>query len=163
MELASFPARMGGEKALSLFPHGLGTRLVRVEFTGTVDGSVYAHTQVVDARSTARFEGTAPEPHPSFPSGHIVGARNLPFYQMINPESKILKSKDEIREGKQVSHSCMHTFTLLCMYTSEFFRAGLDLDKAMVGSCGSGMTACILAFAAHMLGKDIPVYDVSKV
>ena len=57
------------------------------------------HTQVVDARSTARFEGTAQEPRPSLPSGHIVGAHSLPFYQMINSESKILKSKDEIREG----------------------------------------------------------------
>jgi len=115
-------------------------RLVRT-FQQMMSNISTQEEQVVDARSTARFEGTAQEPRPSLPSGHIVGAHSLPFYQMINSESKILKSKDEIRE--------------------EFLRAGVDLDKAMVGSCGSGVTACVLAFAAHMLGKDIPVYDGS--
>ena len=57
------------------------------------------HTQVVDARSSGRFEGSAPEPRPSIPSGHMIGAFNIPFYRMLNPESKIFKCKDELREG----------------------------------------------------------------
>ena len=44
---------------------------------------------------------------------------------------------------------------------TEFSYAGVDLDKPLVGTCGSAVTACVLAFAAHMLGKDMSVYDVS--
>ena len=57
------------------------------------------HTQVVDARSSGRFEGSAPEPRPSIPSGHMIGAHNVPFYRMLNPESKIFKCKEELRGG----------------------------------------------------------------
>ena len=41
-----------------------------------------------------------------------------------------------------------------------FDEAGIDMERPLVASCGSGITACIVAFAAHMLGKDVPVYDV---
>lgn len=43
----------------------------------------------------------------------------------------------------------------------EFERAGVDLHKPMVATCGSGITAAVVAFAAYMLGKEVPVYDVS--
>ena len=55
--------------------------------------------QVVDARSKGRFLGTEPEPRPTLPSGHMIGAKNLPFKEVINPESKLLKSKHELQEG----------------------------------------------------------------
>ena len=55
--------------------------------------------QVVDARSKSRFLGTESEPRPTLPSGHMIGAKNLPYMEVINPESKLLKSKHELQEG----------------------------------------------------------------
>ena len=55
--------------------------------------------QMVDARSEGRFNGTDPEPRPSFPSGHMIGAKNVPFMKLINSETKLLRSKDELRRG----------------------------------------------------------------
>ena len=55
--------------------------------------------QVVDARSEARFRGTAAEPRPSLPSGHMTGALNLPFYRLFNQQTKTLASKQVIEEG----------------------------------------------------------------
>jgi len=89
------------------------------------------------------------------------------YVKVINVTQEVNKSitLPTLPQAHLHSHIHTHTFTHLCTYTntctSEFLRAGVDLDKAMVGSCGSGVTACILAFAAHMLGKDMPVYDVS--
>ena len=77
----------------------------KLEPTGKEANSVYTlYTQVVDARSSGRFEGSAPEPRPSIPSGHMLGTHNIPFYRMLNPESKIFKCKDELREG--TTHFC---------------------------------------------------------
>ncbi len=56
--------------------------------------------QVVDARSKGRFLGTDTEPRPTIPRGHMVGAKNLPYTEVINPETKILKSKHELQEGQ---------------------------------------------------------------
>ena len=55
--------------------------------------------QVVDARSEGRFSGTAPEPRPSLPSGHMTNSINLPFKNLLNPENKLLKSKQHLQEG----------------------------------------------------------------
>ena len=60
---------------------------------------ITVHPQVVDARSKGRFLGTDVEPRRTLPSGHIVGAKNIPFTEVINPETKILKSKHELQEG----------------------------------------------------------------
>lgn len=54
---------------------------------------------MVDARSEGRFSGSAPEPRPSFPSGHMIGAKNVPFMNLINNKTKLFKSKDELRNG----------------------------------------------------------------
>lgn len=97
--------------------------------------------QVVDARSDKRYHGTAPEPRPDLPSGHMKGSFNLPFYKLFNPETNTLASKQVIQE--------------------EFSHAGVDLNKPIIATCGSGVTACWIAFAASLLGKDIPVYDGS--
>lgn len=58
----------------------------------------------MDARSEGRFSGTAPEPRPSFPSGHMKGAKNVPFMNLINSDTKLLKSKEDIRKGEEVMH-----------------------------------------------------------
>lgn len=115
-------------------------RLVRT-FEQMVENFNSKKEQVVDARSKGRFLGTDSEPRPSLPSGHIIGAKNIPYTEVINPETKILKSKHELQE--------------------VFEQAGIDLEQPVVASCGSGVTASVLAFAAYILHKDVPVYDGS--
>ena len=56
----------------------------------------------MDARSDGRFSGRDPEPRPHLPSGHMIGARNVPFMSLLDPEKNILKSKEEIKEGVYV-------------------------------------------------------------
>jgi thiosulfate/3-mercaptopyruvate sulfurtransferase len=97
--------------------------------------------QVVDARSAERFAGSTPESRPELAAGHIPGAVNVPLSSLFNPDGT-WKSSDELRQA--------------------FEGAGLDLDKPVVTSCGSGMTASGLAFALNRLGKeDVALYDGS--
>ncbi|MCA3739404.1 3-mercaptopyruvate sulfurtransferase [Phenylobacterium sp.] len=96
--------------------------------------------QVVDARSALRFRGEAPEPRPGLRSGHMPGARNLPFDQLLTPEGQ-LKSVAAL---------------------SEVFReAGVDLARPIIATCGSGVTASVLALALEVLGSPAAVYDGS--
>jgi thiosulfate/3-mercaptopyruvate sulfurtransferase len=97
--------------------------------------------QVVDARSAGRFEGSAPEPRAGLPSGHMQGARNVPFTTLLTGEG-MLKDPDSLR--------------------AIFAAAGVDLTGRIVTTCGSGITACVLALALARLGRwDVPVYDGS--
>lgn len=97
---------------------------------------------MVDARSAERYAGTAPEPRPSAKTGHVPGTRNIPFLSLLNPD-KTVKSTAEIRE--------------------IFAAAGVPLDETpVIAMCGTGVTACVVAFAAHLAGKpDVAVYDGS--
>lgn len=96
---------------------------------------------LVDARGKPRFEATEPEPRPGIAGGHIPGARNLPFGLLFD-EQGCFKSKDELRRA--------------------FDEAGLDPTKPFIASCGSGVTATSLIFAAHLLGGDAAkLYDGS--
>jgi thiosulfate/3-mercaptopyruvate sulfurtransferase len=98
--------------------------------------------QVVDARAAGRFDGTTPEVRPGLRSGHIPGSRNLPYEFVTDPQTRQLKSADEL--------------TLL------FHDAGVTLDRPIITSCGSGVTACALAFALHLIGyPGAAVYDGS--
>lgn len=98
--------------------------------------------QLIDARSKGRFDGTAPEIWPGRRSGHIPGSLNLPSEQLADSTTHAVLSEPEIRK--------------------KFQSAGLDLNKPVVASCGSGVTACVLAFGLHLLGKrDVAVYDGS--
>lgn len=96
----------------------------------------------VDARDPTRFEGTAPEPRPGMQPGHIPGSANLFFMNLLNPD-KTLKSPDALR--------------------AELVKAGVpEKGKAIISSCGSGVTACVLALALHRLGNpDVAVYGGS--
>ncbi|PVE55879.1 3-mercaptopyruvate sulfurtransferase [Arthrobacter sp. TPD3018] len=96
--------------------------------------------QVVDARSAARFTGEEPDPRPATHAGHIPGSKNLPQGQLFNADGT-WKTGDALREA--------------------FASAGVDLDKPMVATCGSGITAAVLAFGAHLVGKAMPIYDGS--
>jgi thiosulfate/3-mercaptopyruvate sulfurtransferase len=96
---------------------------------------------VVDARSAGRFAGTAPEPRPGLPSGHMPGARNLPFDRLLDANGRIVEPH-AIRKA--------------------FADAGVDLDMPVVTTCGSGVTAAILAFGLALIGKDdVALYDGS--
>jgi len=99
------------------------------------DGSA----QVVDARSAGRFRGEAPEPRATLRSGHMPGALNLPFDRVVNPDGT-LKSVEELKAA--FDH--------------------VDLDRPIVTTCGSGVTASVLALALARLGRfDVAVYDGS--
>lgn len=98
---------------------------------------------VIDARSSKRFHGEEPEPRPSKRNGHIPGSVNLPFPMLMLPRQDfIMRPADEIK--------------------AAFDEANIDLNQPLVASCGSGVTACVLAFAAYLLGKeDMAIYDGS--
>jgi thiosulfate/3-mercaptopyruvate sulfurtransferase len=96
--------------------------------------------QVVDARAADRFRGEAPEPRPGLRSGHMPGARNVPFGGVL--EDNRLASREKI--------------------AAAFKAGGVDVDKPVITSCGSGVTAAILTFALAALGKEQgAVYDGS--
>ncbi|MSO98954.1 MAG: sulfurtransferase [Rhodospirillaceae bacterium] len=98
--------------------------------------------QTVDARSAGRFTGAEPEPRPGLRSGHIPGARNVPFGSLYDPVSQTLKGPAAI--------------------SAVFKSAGVDLAKPITTSCGSGVTACTVALGAYLLGKtDVNIYDGS--
>jgi thiosulfate/3-mercaptopyruvate sulfurtransferase len=96
--------------------------------------------QIVDARSLARFTGDEPDPRPDCGSGHIPGSKSLTYSRLFNPD-RTWKPRDAIR--------------------AEFEAAGVDLDRPLVATCGSGITASVLVFAAHLLGHDAALYDGS--
>jgi thiosulfate/3-mercaptopyruvate sulfurtransferase len=97
--------------------------------------------QIVDARAAQRFEGSAPEPRAGLRSGHIPGSRNVPFASLLNPDGT-LKPAAELR--------------------TIFAEAGVDTGKPVVASCGSGVTAGVIALALAILGRpDAAVYDGS--
>ena len=97
--------------------------------------------QLVDARPAMRFAGSEPEPRPGLASGHIPGARNL-------PQSELFNADNSWKQGEALR--------------AAFDQAGIDLAKPMVTSCGSGVTAAVVLFGAHLLGKDdVRLYDGS--
>src|SRR5262245_57311044 len=98
------------------------------------------NAQVVDARSAERFRGQAAEPRPGLRSGRMPGAFNVPFQTLL--EDGRLAPPDRL--------------------AAAFTAGGVDLDKPIITSCGSGVTAAILSFALDALGKDqTSLYDGS--
>lgn len=98
--------------------------------------------QVLDARSAGRFHAEEPEVWPGRRSGHIPGSLNLPFLDLVDPASKTLLPAEQIR--------------------AKLRAAGVDPGKPVVTSCGSGITAAVLALALHLVGqRDVAVYDGS--
>lgn len=94
---------------------------------------------LIDARSPERFAGIAPEPRPGLPSGHIPGSLNVPFNAVTDPDTGRVRPP--------------------CELGALFDDPG---DRPVVCSCGTGVTACVLAFALHRLGHDsVAVYDGS--
>ena len=97
--------------------------------------------QVLDARSAGRFVGTEPEPRPGLRGGHIPGSLNLPYERLCR------------EDGTLVNAAALR---------GAFEKAGLDLARPVVTTCGSGVSAAVLALGLHVLGRrDVPVYDGS--
>ncbi|MCA3421986.1 MAG: sulfurtransferase [Roseomonas sp.] len=96
---------------------------------------------ILDARAKGRFDGTAPEPRPGLPSGHMPGAKSLPFNELLNADFT-MKDAAALR--------------------ARFAAAGADGSKPVVTSCGTGVTACILALGLKQAGLgDAAIYDGS--
>ncbi|ADG10379.1 3-mercaptopyruvate sulfurtransferase [Caulobacter segnis] len=97
--------------------------------------------QIIDARAAGRFEGRDPEPREGLRGGHMPGARNIPLAAMIAPDGTMLPA-DKLR--------------------TVFEAAGVDINKPIVSTCGSGITASVVALALARMGKPrSAVYDGS--
>ena len=95
---------------------------------------------ILDARAATRFRGEAAEPRAGLRSGHMPGALNLPFPEVLAPDGG-LKDRDGLR--------------------AAFAESGISLDRPVVTTCGSGVTAAILSLALAELGHDSRLYDGS--
>ncbi|RZJ19289.1 MAG: 3-mercaptopyruvate sulfurtransferase [Brevundimonas sp.] len=97
-------------------------------------------TQVLDARAAVRFRGEVAEPRPGLRSGHMPGALNLPFGELLNADGTMKRG----------------------MALEQAFRmAGVDLDRPVITTCGSGVTAAILTLGLAILGRSSRLYDGS--
>jgi thiosulfate/3-mercaptopyruvate sulfurtransferase len=97
--------------------------------------------QVLDARSRGRFTGTEPEPRAGLRGGHMPGSLNLPYEELYQADGT-LAPRETLR--------------------AAFVKAGVELSRPVVTSCGSGITACVLALGLALVGKDdVAVYDGS--
>jgi thiosulfate/3-mercaptopyruvate sulfurtransferase len=97
--------------------------------------------QVLDARSAGRFAGTEPEPRAGLRGGHIPGSLSLPYETLYRPDGT-LKPPNELRDAVTA--------------------AGVDLGRPVVTTCGSGVTASVLALVLYLIGRrDVAVYDGS--
>jgi thiosulfate/3-mercaptopyruvate sulfurtransferase len=107
-----------------------------------VSGIVHSNEhEIVDARPASRFAGEDAEPRPGVMPGHIPGSRNVPQGELFNADNSWKRGHD---------------------LRAAFERAGVDLSKPMVTTCGSGVTAAVLLFGARLLGKeDVKLYDGS--
>jgi thiosulfate/3-mercaptopyruvate sulfurtransferase len=122
---ATFHARLRSEAVVSLSQ--LKERMTK-------------HEQILDARSAARFNGTAPEPRPGLSSGHMPGATSIPFTDLV--EDGRLKPAEKLRE--------------------YLAAKDVDLQKPITTTCGSGVTAAVIALGLEVVGaKDVALYDGS--
>lgn len=97
---------------------------------------------LLDARDAQRYSGEIPDPRPHVAAGHIPDSLNLPFAMLINPDGGTFKSKDDLKDIVR--------------------KSGVDLSKPIACSCGSGVTACVIALALHEIGHpDAAIYGGS--
>jgi thiosulfate/3-mercaptopyruvate sulfurtransferase len=94
--------------------------------------------QLVDVRSRGRFRGVDPEPRPGLRSGHVPGSLNLPFTDLVSADGTMLP---------------------LTTLRSLIESAGIDPQRPVIATCGSGTSACALVLALDLLGQEASVYD----
>jgi thiosulfate/3-mercaptopyruvate sulfurtransferase len=105
-----------------------------------VQAMIAGHAQILDARSAGRFTGSSPEPRAGLSSGHMPGATNLPFTELV-------------AEGRLKPAEQLHQI---------FAEKGLDLEEPITTTCGSGVTAAVLALGLEIAGAPlVSLYDGS--
>lgn len=115
-------------------------QLVR-DVTQVAQAAKLGKAVVIDARAAPRFAGEAAEPRPGLRAGHIPGSRNLPYNAVLNSDGTMKEPG---------------------VLAQIFAAAGVDLTKPAITSCGSGITAAVLALALERLGhRDWSLYDGS--
>uniref|UniRef100_A0A0G4HDS5 Rhodanese domain-containing protein n=1 Tax=Chromera velia CCMP2878 TaxID=1169474 RepID=A0A0G4HDS5_9ALVE len=116
-------------------------RALQQKLHSSGDSELKDHELIVDARPRGRFDGTLPEPREGIPSGHFAFSVNLPANEMCDVETGAFLSKEKIRKLAE--------------------EQGVDLDRRIICSCGSGITAATVFLALSLLGKttNISLYD----
>ena len=98
--------------------------------------------QIVDARAAARFRGEAPEPRAGLRGGHMPGAYNLPYNELLDPTAGTMLPADRL--------------------AARIAASGIDPSKKVTASCGSGVTACVIGLALYLTGSpEAAIYDGS--
>ena len=111
------------------------------DVTQVAHAAKLGEAEIIDARGAPRFKGEVPEPRPGLRSGHIPGAKNVPYSTLLNPDGT-MKSPADLR--------------------AVFEAAGVNLNKPAITSCGSGVTAAILSLALERIGhRNHALYDGS--
>ena len=111
------------------------------DVTQVAHAAKLGEAEIIDARGAPRFRGEVPEPRPGLRSGHIPGAKNVPYSTLLNADGT-MKSPDGLR--------------------ATFEAAGVNLGKPAITSCGSGVTAAILSLALERIGhRNHALYDGS--
>jgi thiosulfate/3-mercaptopyruvate sulfurtransferase len=136
---ASLPTESGPvQRAPSSFHAALNQQAVKN--LSQLKEKITNHQQILDARSAARFNGTAPEPRPGLSSGHMPGATSVPFTELV--EDGRLKPADKLRE--------------------LFLAKDIDLQQPITTTCGSGVTAAVIALGLEVVGaQNVSLYDGS--
>ncbi len=131
----------GDQAAPTVFQAALREKLVR-SVDEIVANLASGEDQVADVRGAGRFDGSEPEVRPGLRSGHIPGSVNIPFERMTDPTTRAFLAPAQLRQVIQ--------------------DAGLDLGRPIVTSCGSGVTACVVALGLELIGfQDYAIYDGS--
>jgi thiosulfate/3-mercaptopyruvate sulfurtransferase len=111
------------------------------DFNQTLAISQNGNAQIIDARSPTRFSGEEMEPRAGLNSGHIPNSINLHYAKLLNEDG---------------------TFKNIAELEKIFVQNGVDIKAPLVASCGSGITACILALGAYLIGnQNVAIYDGS--
>ncbi len=123
------------------FTARLNTTMVR-DYSHVLRNIDRKKEQVLDARSAGRFSGSDPEPRPGMRGGHIPGSVNLPYTDLLRKEDRTMLDADGLR--------------------AALAGIGFDSHRPVVTTCGSGVTASVIALALHLLGhREVAVYDGS--
>ncbi|CAN5267669.1 3-mercaptopyruvate sulfurtransferase [soil metagenome] len=102
--------------------------------------AITGDAQILDARAAGRFTGETPEPRAGLRSGHMPGALNIPFKSVLSEDGSVRRGDD---------------------LKAVFRSAGVDFERPLITSCGSGVTAAVLTLALAELGVDSRLYDGS--
>jgi thiosulfate/3-mercaptopyruvate sulfurtransferase len=98
--------------------------------------------QIVDARAAGRFRGEAPEPRAGLRGGHMPGAFNLPYNELLDPRTGTMLPADQLK--------------------ARIAASGIDPSRKVTASCGSGVTACVIGLGLYLTGApEAAIYDGS--